>query len=72
LANASGIPKSDAVRTNEAHDQSWTIPGWIMGNQKFGSKSRLHITNPRLSRGKPALIQGEDRARLLTANEIRN
>jgi hypothetical protein len=46
LANASGIPKSDAVRTNEAHDQSWTVPGRIMGNQKFGSKSRNHGTNP--------------------------
>jgi hypothetical protein len=49
LANASGIPKSDAVPTKEAHDQSWTIPGRIMGNQKFGSKGRLPITD----RGKP-------------------
>ena len=46
LANASGIPKSDAARTNEAHDQSWTIPGRIMGNQKFGSKSRLVGSDP--------------------------
>ena len=46
LANASGIPKSDGVRTSEAHDQSWTIPGRIMGNQKFGSKSRLVGSDP--------------------------
>ena len=38
-AGAGQNPSCD--ERDEAHDQSWTIPGRIMGNQKFRSKKPM-------------------------------
>ena len=42
-AHAALVPLESFLRraTYESHDQSWTIPGRIMGNQKFTSKKPM-------------------------------